>query len=388
MKRTTILVIGLLLLTALVVGACTNYPTALPTPTPTGGEWARVTASGTLTVGTSGDYPPFSFYDGRFNLTGFDPELARAVGERLGLEVRVVDIPFEGLYDALDVGQIDVAVAAISVTPEREQRVDFTDVYYISDDAFLARSDTTLLDLTSIDEVRSDTGVGVQEGSVYQTWAQEQLVETGLLPASNLLLYTDTERAVRDLGRGRLDLVIMDANPAQQFVDNSDALTIVAQGLNRQRYAMAVVNGGNELRRNLNVALEELRNDGAIADLAEEFFGANVGEVPGPNAPATPTAEATPIPLPTVPITPAPPARCQDSMTFVADLSFDDQNMQNPPVLNPGQPFTKGWRVLNTGTCTWTSAYRLAFVQGQRARRADERPARLCARPGAPYGAV
>ena len=370
MKRSTVIVLGLILLTALLFSACTAYPVypiELPTATPTGGEWARVQAAGTLTVGTSGDYPPFSFYDGRFNLTGFDPELARAVGDKLGLEVRLIDIPFEGLYDALDVGQIDVAVAAISVTPERELRVDFSDVYYISEDAVLARADADVLDLTSIDEVQSATRVGVQEGSVYQTWAQETLVDTGLLPEGNLLLYTDAERAVRDLGRGRLDLVIMDANPAQTFAAEDDSLKVIAQGLNRQRYAMAVVNGGNELRRNLNVALEELRYDGTIQTLAEQFFGDNAGEVPGPDMTATPTTAATPIPLPTRPVTPAPPAtpaRCQDSMAFVADLNFDDQNMQNPPVLYPGQPFIKSWRVRNTGTCTWTSSYRLVFVKG------------------------
>lgn len=372
MKRHTFLFLALIVLAALALAACTAYPPAGPTPTPTGGEWARIQQAGTLTVGTSADYPPFSFYDGRFNLTGFDPELARAVGEKLGLEVRVIDIPFPGLYDALDVGQIDVAVSAISVTPERELRVDFSDVYYIAEDAFLTRADSALLDLTSIEEVRSDTRVGVQEGSVYQAWAEDTLVDAGLLPAENLLLYSDVEQAVRDLQRSRVDMVIMDANPAQQFVTDADNLKIVAQGINVQRYAMAVVNGSNELRRNLNAALEELRMDGTIETLALDFFGVNVGQVPGPRMTATPTTAATPIaatpiPLPTKPATPAPPAtpaRCQDSMTFVADLNFDDQNMQNPPVLNPGQRFTKSWRVRNSGTCTWTTAYRLVFVQG------------------------
>lgn len=346
----------------MMMSACAPV-TVTPVATPPGGEWERIQEAGTLTVGASGDYPPFSFYDGQFRLTGFDPELARAVGEKLGVEVRLIDIPFEGLYDALDVGQIDVAVSAISVTPERERRVDFSDIYYISEDAFLARADADLIDLTSIEEVQSQTRVGVQQGSVYEAWAQAQLVDTGLLPASNLLLYSDMERAVRDLQRSRLDLVILDANPAQQFAED-DSLRIVAQGMNRQRFAMAVVNGGNELRRNLNIALEELRMDGTIEALAEEFFGVNTGEVPSPKQTATPTAAATPIPLPTRPVTPAPPARCRDAMAFVADLNFDDQNMQNPPVLNPGQRFTKSWRVRNTGTCTWTSAYRLAFVQG------------------------
>ncbi len=363
MKRSAFAVIGFILLVAMLFAGCTSYPPALPTPTPTGGEWARIQAAGTLTVGTSADYPPFSFYDDEFRLTGFDPELVRAVGKELGLEVRIIDIPFDGLNDALNVGQIDVAASAISVTPEREQFVDFTDTYYISEDAFLARADTDLIDLTSIEEVKSQTRVGVQQGSVYESWAQEKLVDTGLIPKSNLLLYTDMEVAVRDLQRSRIDLVILDANPAAQFAED-DSVKIVAQGLNPQSYAMAVVNGGNELRRNLNEALEQLRVDGTISTLAVDFFGVNVGVVPGPRLTATPTAAATPIPLPTQPVTPAPPARCLDSMTWVADLNYDDQNMQNPPVLNPGQPFTKGWRVRNTGTCTWTSAYRLAFVQG------------------------
>ena len=51
-------------------------------------------------------------------------------------------------------------------------------------------------------------------------------------------------------------------------------------------------------------------------------------------------------------------------MAWVADLSYDDDNMKNPPVLQPGEPFQKGWRVRNTGTCTWDNSYSLNYVRG------------------------
>ena len=77
-----------------------------------------------------------------------------------------------------------------------------------------------------------------------------------------------------------------------------------------------------------------------------------------------------PIPTPSATATPAPPAptptpsRCTDGAKYVADLNLDDNNMKNPPMMAPGQPFTKKWRVQNTGTCTWDSTYTFGYVQG------------------------
>lgn len=379
-------------LVSLIAAGCMMTPVSLTpvaTPTPAGGDWEDIQASGTLVVGTSADYPPFSFYDDKFRLTGFDPELARALGETLGLEVRFRDMPFEGLGDALTLGQIDMAIAAISATPERAESVDFTDVYYISEDAFLARADADVSGLGAIQEMKTPALIGVQAGSVYEQWVRRELIDKGLLPESNMLLYSDISRAVNDLERGRIDLVMLDLIPAEKFVSERE-VKIVAQGLNRQRYVITVPLGANELRRNLNLALEKARDDGTLTLLATRFLGLQPGEaLPLPTAlpSLTPTHTATPSPTltPTATRTPIPPAatatprpptatptrtpipfptRCLDGMAWVADLTFDDNNMQNPPVLNPGQPFVKAWRVRNTGSCTWTNLYRLAFVRG------------------------
>jgi polar amino acid transport system substrate-binding protein len=90
--------------------------------------WDRIESSGRIVIGTSADYAPFEYYDEAFEITGFDAAIATELGVRLGLEVELVDIAFDGLFSALEIGQIDAAIAAITVTPERDAYVDFTDL--------------------------------------------------------------------------------------------------------------------------------------------------------------------------------------------------------------------------------------------------------------------
>jgi polar amino acid transport system substrate-binding protein len=93
-------------------------------------SWSRIQAAGKIVVGTSADYPPFEYYID-FQADGFDIALMREIGQRLGVEIEIKDFAFDGLGSALQLNQIDVAIAAISITPEREGFVDFSDVYYV-----------------------------------------------------------------------------------------------------------------------------------------------------------------------------------------------------------------------------------------------------------------
>lgn len=104
-------------------------------------HWQRAQAAGKLVFGTAADYPPFEFYNSNFELDGFDIALARAIGAALGVEVEFRDYAFDGLLNAVVLGQVDAAIGAISVTPERKQLVDFTNLYYIGNSVALARKD-------------------------------------------------------------------------------------------------------------------------------------------------------------------------------------------------------------------------------------------------------
>ena len=163
-------------------------------------SWERVQEAGKIVVGTAADYPPFEYYVENLRVDGFDIALMDEIGRRLGVQVDYRDFAFDGLGGALQLGQLDVAIAAISVVAEREAYVDFTDVYFVGEDAALAQEDSNIT-LSSVDDL-GQYRVGVERGTVYESWLQTELVDTGKMPSSNLLAYEKAGDAVRALTQG------------------------------------------------------------------------------------------------------------------------------------------------------------------------------------------
>jgi len=360
--------VSILFAVAFVIGATVAVVAAAPgagpqaaaaTPAPRGpasaGDWERIKASGKLVVGTSADYPPFEYYTPDFRLDGFDIALIREIGKQLGVQVQIKDMAFDGLLDALQLGQVDMAIAAISVTPERDAVLDFTNVYYVGEGAVLARRDSRIDQIASVDDVKH-LRIGVQQSSVYETWLRDNLIREGGMDEKNLMLYTDISQAVRDLKQGRVDLVGLDSEPAEDYVAQG-GVKIVMRGANRQLYAMAVPLGATALQDQLNKSLITLQNQGKVSQLIQKYLKLKPGDtlpVPTPDI-AAPTPTPAPSPTPEV---------CKDGASYVADLNYDDKGMTAPPLMQPGQAFTKGWRMRNSGTCIWDSTYTWAYAGG------------------------
>lgn len=348
-------------LTALVVFACVMSPVA-PTPLPpvsgiptqvppASGDpvWDRIKSSGRIVFGTSADYAPFEYYSANFEIIGFDAALARELGARLGLQVEIRDFAFESLPATLQTGQINAIIAALSVTTERQAQMDFTNVYYSGQDILIARQASGIGKIVSPSQL-GQYRIGVERGSVYQTWILSSLVNAGLMPVTNLLAYQRTEDAIRDLKENRNDIVILDSIPGQEYISQG-GLEVVGTGLNTQLFSIAIPKGAPVFQTQLNQALAQLKNDGTVARLAAQYLNINFG-----------ATLPTPFPTPTFPAVPLPtatPAVCYDNMAFIADVTIPDDT-----VLSPNQDFLKIWRFQNTGTCVWNSSYRMIFTQG------------------------
>ncbi len=303
-KNNNILFLILVLITAVfLLAACNNSdptPTIAPTaeipPTntatpkstqnPEGGNieaindpaWARIQSTGKMLVGMSIDYPPFESYTEDFEPTGYDVALAQELGTRLGIEVEIKDIAFDGLGNALYLDAIDTAISAISVSPERDALVDFSGIYYISEDAILTYVDSGITEIPTIDEV-ADKKVGVQRGSVFEDWIRTELIEPGFMPEENLLVYLQAGDVVRDLREKRIDLAVLDLLPAKVAVAEFDDITIIGNGLNQQRYAIAMPQGSPLLQKALNSALVDMKNEGILADLAKKYLDLDPDEL-------------------------------------------------------------------------------------------------------------
>ena len=363
------------LLCALALGllfiGCTSNATPTPPPTPllpvptatppnNDPTWDRIQASKIWRIGTSGNYAPFAFYNAKNELDGFDVQLGKALAEQMGLTAEYTDFAFEGLGGAMRNGQIDSAIAAISVTPERQQEFDFSNVYFSGEDGVLASKDANVR-INSLDDF-ARYRVGVQSGAVYQTYLEQSLVATGQMLESNVFVYSDLNAAINDVILKRIDVVWMDLKPAQDFADQR-GLRVVDRSLYPQFFAIAMPKNSPMLVQNVNQALNALQSNGTLTRLAREYLQSPITP-PVPLPTPQPTAPPPPTLAPNVPTLTPPPPPCVDGMAFVQDLTFDDNNMKNPPALQPGQPFTKSWRVRNSGTCPWTPGYMLTYVRG------------------------
>ena len=373
MKRMFPKILPVLIIASMLLVSCATLlpavSVALPAPSetpvvavpsvapPSDPVWDRIVANNKIVIGTAWDYPPFASVDSNFQVVGFDMALIEEIGKRLNIPIEVQNFSFEGLPGALQINQIDLAVAAVSITPERASQMTFSPVYYVNQTAILARSDS-MSSITDFNQLAAFR-VGVQRGSTYESMLQTQLVDTGLMSADKLLSYVQADEAIRDLQAKRVDLVVIGQATARHYNAQYDGLKIVGKGFEQQDLAIAMRLETPRLKAEIDRVMNDMLTDGTMLSLIQQYIQSDVTDV-------LPTPRPTNLPAATAlsPVSTATPPKCWDGMKFVADVTYPDNNMKNPPFVKPGDGFVKTWRVQNTGTCTWTPKYRLVYAYG------------------------
>jgi ABC-type amino acid transport substrate-binding protein len=214
-----------------------------------------------LTVGSDIPYPPFE--QGKApNYTGFDVELLEAVAENIGREAEFQDTSFDTIFLDLAQGKFEAVASAATITDEREKTVDFTNPYYLSEQAILVEEGS---DIDSVEKL-SGTTVGVQQG----TTGQEFLDENG--DAGEVRPYPQGPDAVNALKTGTVDAVVIDIPVAENAVEASDGLEISAAIPTEEEYGFVVAQGKDELLEELNEGLKEAIDDGTYAKVYEKWF--------------------------------------------------------------------------------------------------------------------
>lgn len=221
-----------------------------------------------LTMGTNAAFPPYEFYDGD-TIVGIDAEIAAAIAEKLGLELQIVDMDFGSIITAVQTGKIDMGMAGMTVTEERLQNVNFSTTYATGIQVVIVPEDS---DITSVDDIFAklnageDVLIGCQEATTGAIYA------SGDFGDDHVTTYPNGATAVQALTQGKLDCVIIDNQPAINFVAANEGLKILDTEYVTEDYAIAISKDNEDLLNQINAALEELIADGTVQEILDKYI--------------------------------------------------------------------------------------------------------------------
>lgn len=256
-RLTALFAVSLLALTALFVAGCgSSSSSEESTAAGKGGGGGEP-----LSVGSDIPYPPFE--QGKpGNYTGFDIELIEAIGEKIGRKPEVQDTSFETIFRDVQQGKFDAAISAATITEEREKAVDFSNPYYLSEQALLVAEGSPFKELK---ELEGKT-VGVQQGTTGQELAKEEIGGAEIRP------YPEGPDAVNALKAGTVEGVVIDAPVAQNAVEKSGGVEIAEKIPTEEEYGIAVAQGETELLEEINQGLKEVEEDGTYTKIFKKWF--------------------------------------------------------------------------------------------------------------------
>lgn len=232
---------------------------------------ATLIEPGKLTICTHLSYAPFQFDDGTGKIVGFDVDIMDAVAAKLGVEQTIVDTPFEGIKGGVDTasGKCDASAAAMSITPEREKVILFSEPYFDATQALLIRDGDSYTDLASL----SGKKIGGQAGTVGLDYLNENAAANGY----EVVEYSDLPSQGTALLTNQIDAAVNDAPVWKDLVDkNPGKLKVAAAFDTGDQYGIGMKLGNDALKAVIDSTLEELKADGEYNTIYEKW----IGEIP------------------------------------------------------------------------------------------------------------
>jgi cystine transport system substrate-binding protein len=231
---------------------------------------ATVKNAGVLTIACEGTYPPFDSRNAQGELVGFDVDVAKAVAAKLGVKPKFVTTEWSGIIAGLEAGKFDVIINQVTITPEREKALDFSQPYTYSAAQLIQRADDKR-PFTSLDQFKGDKTLGVTLGTNYAQMADA-------VPGINVKTYPGAPEKLRDLADHRIDATIDDRLMLPSIIKTSNLPlrpgNVVPGG--NQEMGIPFRKGNPEFAKALNDALTQLKQDGTLTKISMKWFGSDV----------------------------------------------------------------------------------------------------------------
>ncbi|MFT4890290.1 MAG: polar amino acid transport system substrate-binding protein [Halobacteriales archaeon] len=223
----------------------------------------------TIVAGTAPGFPPFEMKEGG-ELVGFDVDLLEAVVEETDYTLKSWnEYEFKTLIPSLANNKIDVIAAAMTITDERDEKIDFTDPYYSADQGILVRTGGDFQP-SQLDDL-SGHDVGAQQGTTGENVVKTQLIEKGKLKSSKYNSYGNYVLAVKDLQNGNIDALVLDTPVAKTF-SAQRPVSIAFEITTGENYGFGVQTNDDDLTEALNSGLSAVRDSGKYEEITTKWF--------------------------------------------------------------------------------------------------------------------
>lgn len=275
------LILAALITAATILTACGSQKTASASAAPEAGQQAgarsealqtpapktryeQIMARGILKVGTEGTYKPFTYHDDDNQLCGYDVEVAKAIGEKLGVKTEFSEITWEGLLTSLDTGTIDLVLNQVGVTDERKEKYDFSEPYLYSYIALITKDDNhAIVDWESARGKKTSLNISSNYAQIADQYNMKVTASDTFSKDIELLL------------AGRTDCVINNTIAFNDYMTQKPDTPIQIAAVQEQpdMVAVPVPKGNEDLVNAVSQAIEELKADGTLTELSNKYLG-------------------------------------------------------------------------------------------------------------------
>ncbi len=216
-----------------------------------------------LVVGTNASFPPFEYVGGSSGdeVMGFDIDLARQIAEDAGKTLKVENMKFDSLIVALNSGKIDMIASGMTITAERQASVDFSQPYYEATQVLLVKKEDD--SIHSLEDLKGKH-FAVQLGSTADIMSKNY--------TQNVTAFNTGFEAIMELKSGRVDLVLFDSAPAENYLAKNPDLKLIKLDFEPEFYGFAVSKKQPELLNSINQTLEKMKGNGQYQALVTQHI--------------------------------------------------------------------------------------------------------------------
>lgn len=239
-------------------------------------QWSRINSEKRVIVGLDDSFVPMGFQNKSGEIIGFDIDLARAVFDLYDIKVDFQSIDWSMKENELQNQTIDLIWNGYSKSPEREEKVLFSDEYMKNEQVVVSLKKNNINNFSDM----KGKVLGAQNGSSgYTSFEAQPEILKNFVKDQTAILYDGFNEAFMDLKSGRIDGLLIDRVYANYYLSHEDNLadySIISGGFDSEAFAVGLRKSDKILADKINHAFEQLRESGQLAAISKEWFGEDV----------------------------------------------------------------------------------------------------------------